>query len=265
MIKERIKKLFSKSAISYNDKSLMQREMGLKLISKLVRTEINPKNILDIGAGTGCDSFKLSETYDEAEIVACDIAHGMMQYAKKTCESASYPVEFITADMEYLPFGHETFDLLYSNAAAHWVEDVGKLFARARDILKPRGVLSFSTFGPNTLEELNYSFNKAYKSLEREPKPHVNNFMSFEDIIIELKKANFLDISAEVEKKVVYYDSVKDLLKSLKAIGSHNRDSEREFIGKEVIEKMIENYESEFRKKDYIYATYIVYYFICRV
>lgn len=262
-MKEKIKKFFSKSALTYDENATLQRYLGDKLIKKLISTDIDPKNILDIGAGTACDSVKLSEIYPSAKLVVCDIAHGMMKYVKRRCDDNNDPLGIVTADMEHLPFAEDKFDVIYSNAALQWVDDIRKVFSDTQKILKEGGRFCFSTFGPYTLDELHVSFDETYKYFNKERSEHINKFAPFEKIIFELRKADFHDITAEVEKKVVTYKNVKDLLKSLKAIGSHKDDLNKGLMGKDFLNKVFEIYESKFKKDGGIYATYIVYYFTC--
>jgi malonyl-CoA O-methyltransferase len=262
-MKEKIKKYFSKSALTYDKNASLQRYLGDKLIAKLVSANKAPQNILDIGAGTACDSVKLSNICPNAKIVVCDIAHGMMKYAKRRSIEITDQLGIVTADMEHLPFAEDQFDVVYSNAAMQWVDDIRKVFVNTKKILKNGGTFCFSTFGPYTLDELDCSFDETYKYFKKERMDHINKFIPFEEIILELRKAGFAEITAEVEKKTITYKNVKELFKSLKSIGSHKDDLNKGLMGKEFLHKVFEIYESKFKKDDGIYATYVVYYFTC--
>jgi malonyl-CoA O-methyltransferase len=264
LIKAKAKKHFSKSALSYDKNAELQKYMEDKLIGKLVSAGMSAESILDIGAGTGGGALKLYGIHPQANVTACDIAHGMMKHARHCNTTREKAIKLITADMEYLPFKEGMFDIVYSNAAVHWAEDLGRLFGEAKKALKPGGVLCFSTFGQNTLEELVYSFDEAYLDIKKERRDHVNRFASLDEVIIKLKRAGFNDIAIEVEKKRLYYQNVKDLLKKLKAIGSHRNDLDIRFLGRDFFNGVFDIYEKNFKENDKIYATYVVYYLVCK-
>jgi malonyl-CoA O-methyltransferase len=265
LVKANVKRHFSKSAVTYDENASLQRQIEDRLIGKVTAADLKPAKILDIGAGTGSGAKKLRAVYPDSKVFACDIAHGMMKYAKGPDSDERDGLFFLTADMESLPFKGDTFDIVYSSAAAHWLVEPQDLFFDAKRILKGDGVFCFSTFGPYTLYELNKSFDDAYKESNKEPSEHVNRFTPFEEVILKLRRAGFDDIKAEVEEKKITYPKVIDLLKSLKAIGSHRTDTSSGYLGREFLKRVFDIYEKNFKENNDIFATYIVYYFVCRV
>lgn len=265
MNKDRTKKYFSKSASTYDNHADLQKYIKDRLIEKLLTKDISKhETILDIGAGTASGARKLKETYPDAFATASDIAHGMMKHAKKNTQGGDSTIEFVTADMERLPFKDNSFDLVYSSSAAHWVNDLKRLFMRTDEIVKDNGVFCFSTFGKKTLRELKICFDMAYEKSSKDSREHLNRFTPLEEIIIDLNRSGFNDISVEVEKKKMYYHDLSDLLKKLKAIGSHTTDANTRYLGKDFIKLASEIYEQNFSEDQKVYATYVVYYLICR-
>lgn len=262
MVKNRAKRHFSKSAATYDEHAALQRDIEDKLIQKFTPYVTEPGMILDIGAGTCAGSKKLSEVYPASSVVASDIAHGMMKHARRSSDECAL-FGHVTADMERLPFKADTFDVIYSSAAAHWGIDQRELFERVNTILKAGGTFCFSTFGADTLPELDRSFSEAYRVSGIEAKRHVNKLAPFDEIVIELSRAGFCSIKSEIEERRVTYPDVKALMRSLKAIGSHRTDGGSGFLGRRLLDRMISAYEKEFGTDDGIYATYVVYYFIC--
>lgn len=237
--------------------------MGDALIEKLKHACPLPSAILDIGAGTARDARRFCEKYPTAQVVACDIAHGMMEYARQKSDGTRKCVKCVTADMEQLPFRAEAFDAIFSNAALQWTEDMNKVFACVRSILRPAGAFCFTTFGGKTLIELKKSFDETYNFFGMAPKQHVNEFTPVNDIIIALRRAGFVEINVEIVLKRIKHKDARELLKSLKAIGSHNASRSR-YMGKEFMRKALEVYESKYHYLDGIFATYEVYYFVCK-
>ena len=284
MSKTKLKKHFSKSAETYDANASLQKYIEDKLIGKLIDTKIITGRVLDVGAGTGSGARKISRTFPETSVIACDIAYGMMRYAKVESgmdkvllnssppsrggdkgvgEINNYSIEYVTADMESLPFKKNTFDVVYSSSAVHWLNDLNKLILRVKEILNDDGLFCFSTFGDDTLKELVSSFNAAYNAANIRKREHVNRFSSLNEIILMLTRAGFNNIKTEVEVKKMGYPNARELLKSLKAIGSHKSSDSARFLGKDFLHNVFNAYESNFQKNGGTFATYVVYYFIC--
>ncbi len=100
------------------------------------------KKILCIGCGSGeeCD-FLASQG---AEVIGTDISSGLIEEARK-----SYPtIQFEVMDMENLDFEENSFDLVYSSLAVHYIEDWTKLMNETFRVLKAGGEFVFSTMHP---------------------------------------------------------------------------------------------------------------------
>ncbi|NIO41953.1 MAG: methyltransferase domain-containing protein, partial [Burkholderiales bacterium] len=53
----------------------------------------------------------------------------------------------VCADVQQLPLAADTVDLIWSNLALHWVEDLSAAFAQMFRALRPGGLLMFSILG----------------------------------------------------------------------------------------------------------------------
>src|SRR4029077_10511260 len=79
--------------------------------------------------------------------------------------------ERVRADAYALPFATASFDLVFSNLMLQWCDDLDAVFAEIARVLKPGGLLLFSTFGPGTLAELREAWAAGDASSN-----HVNHF-----------------------------------------------------------------------------------------
>ena len=95
-------------------------------------------NVLEIGAGTGVHTHSLLET--GAFVKATDISPNAVQIIKKIYKE--YPDKLITkvADMEFLPFNNETFDVVCSAGSLSY-GDNQIVMNEINRVLKPSGKL----------------------------------------------------------------------------------------------------------------------------
>lgn len=88
----------------------------------------------------------------------------------------------VVLDEEELPFANETFDLVFSNLALHWVNDIPKSFKEIQRVLKADGVFIASMLGGNTLSELKSSMALAEEEREGGLRPHASPLAGVSDV-----------------------------------------------------------------------------------
>ena len=120
------------------------------------------------------------------------------------------------ADLNALPFRGVCADLAFCNLALQWVNDLPRAFTEFRRCLKVGALLSFSTFGPDTLKELRAAFARA------DGHTHVNRFADMHDVGDMLVEAGYADPVMDMETITLTYRSPEALMHELKAIGATN-------------------------------------------
>ncbi len=236
--KKAVSRNFNRAADSYEHASFVPNEVGDRLFERLEYIKINPQNILDLGSGTGIFSQKLLLKYPKANIFSADIAEEMLHFAKKSKNMDASKILSLCADAEKLPILSHSIDLIFSNCCFHWCYDLITLFSECRRILKPGGLLLFSTFGPDTLIELREILGKLDPDNQ-----HVNIFLDMHDIGDILLHAGFEDPVMDMERLTLLYQDVSELLRDLKLSGENL--STTRFI------KIIEDRENE-RNNNYV-------------
>lgn len=97
----------------------------------------SPSIIYDLGCGTGSGTVMLKDRWRQAEVTGVDASDTMLERTR-TLEA---PVSWQQADLN--TWEPETPpDLLFSNAALHWVDHHEVLFPRLFSMLAPGGVLA---------------------------------------------------------------------------------------------------------------------------
>lgn len=249
---------FSRAAGTYDENSMPQQELWQELLNALTPFDINTKAVLDIGMGTGKNTYELTKIYPQSHIVGFDIAEGMVNYAKNNWIINQDRQIFLQADAEKIPFKDNTFDLVISNAVFQRIGNIKDVFSQINRILKPGGIFCLSLFLQETLFELKSAFVEAYKNIKGVNIPRQEEHNS--DIkITEGLKSTVFNIIKKVEfKKKQYYKSPKDIIKWLKTIGAthHFRSWMNGINGRRVLQEMDRIYKERYSEDSSIYATF---------
>jgi len=260
--KNRIRASFNTAAERYDDVAVLQRETGDRILERLDLVKLQPCTILDIGAGTGVATHALGKRYKKAHVIAFDLAPKMLNQARQRGNMFHRLLGkrgFICGDAEQLPFASNSIDLIFSNATLQWCSNLDHTFMEFKRILKPGGLLMFSTFGPDTLKELRDSWRAA--DTDAGTAAHVHNFIDMHDIGDAMLRAGLADPVMDVENFTLTYTDAWQLMRELKTLGAHNVASERRhtLTGKARIKNMIAAYE-HLRIDGKLPATYEVVY-----
>ena len=256
--KQQARLAFEKSAASYDDAAVLQREVGSRMLERLDYIKYQPQIILDVGAGTGFCSHHLAERYGNAEIFVLDFAFNMLQQARAGAhwwQRFRHRYRYISGDAEQLPLANGSVDMLVSSLAIQWCNDLDRVFAEFRRVLAPGGLLMFTTFGPDTLKELRASW------AEVDEVSHVNHFFDMHDVGDALMRHGFAEPVMDTEYITMTYRDAFTLMKELKQIGAHNvmQGRSRRLTTRTQLKKMLSAYE-KYRQDELLPASYEVVY-----
>jgi len=255
--KHRIQKHFDAKAICYESSAVLQRNVCKDLLQRLDLTSLKPTVVLDVGCGTGWGTQDLLKKYKKAKIISLDLSSQML---KQTKSKGGWlrKSELICADAEDIPLEDESVDLIFSNLMLQWC-DYKKVFAEFKRILKPEGLLMFSTFGPDTLKELKQSWAQV------DEYAHVNDFTDMHDLGDELIRAGLSEPVMDMDILTLTYQDVISVMKDLKAIGANTilknqkKSAEPGLVTPAKLKRVIAHYE-QYRKDSLIPASYEVVY-----
>lgn len=125
----------------YKVASKHQKEWGSQLISEL--TLNGNEKILDLGCGDGTLTKQLSLLVPEGSVLGIDASLGMIDAAKNYVGNN---LSFVQMDINTMAF-NATFDIIFSNAALHWVKDHHRLLKNTFRALKLQGAIFWDFAG----------------------------------------------------------------------------------------------------------------------
>jgi malonyl-CoA O-methyltransferase len=214
-----VRRSFDRAARTYDAAAVLHAQVRGNLLQRLDWTKLEPRVVVDAGAGTGHASRALARRYPKARVVALDSSRQMLRAAARQ-RAWLRPFERVCADAALLPLADGSVDLILSNLLLQWC-DPDAVFAEFRRVLAPQGLLSFSAFGPDTLRELRSAWRAA------DSHSHVHEFIDMHDLGDALVRSGFAAPVLDVERFTLQYRDVRAIAADLKATGARNASMDR--------------------------------------
>ena len=240
----KLKLAFDKIAKTYEESAYLQKEVAERLLERLDLMNIKPQHVLDAGCGTGYCTRALKKKYKKASIKGVDFSTGMVKQA--TSENGLFnKIDYQCADINHLPYPNNYFDLVFSNLTMQWVMDPKRALLELNRVLKPGGILIFSSLGIETLTELRQSWIKVDSNI------HLNHFYDMQQLGDQVFASNFENTVMDRDIITMTYQSMVGLMKDLKAVAATNLNSQRAkgLFGKSRF-KLLQNEYDKFRWED---------------
>jgi malonyl-CoA O-methyltransferase len=213
--------------------------VGAELLERLQYFPLAPRMILDLGAGTGRGAAALRARFPRARVIAVDVVLEMMQEARRR-QRFWRRYDCLCADGCALPFAAQSVDLVYCNLMLQWCASPATLFGELQRVLRPGGLLLFSTFGPGTLQELRSAWARV------DVHSHVSAFTDMPQLGEALMHAGMSEPVMDREVRIRHYADVYALMHELRAIGARHAaaDRRRSLTGRHGLQAMSAAYES---------------------
>ena len=155
--------------------------------------------VLDLGSGAGNDCFVARQIVGETgKVIGIDMTDAMIEKARTNADKLGFNnVEFRKGDIENLPIGGNSIDVVVSNCVLNLVPDKNKAFQETFRVLKPGGHFSVSdvVLKGNLPEKLKNDA-EMYAGC-------VSGAIQLDEYLAIIKNAGFKNITVQKEKSIV--------------------------------------------------------------
>jgi malonyl-CoA O-methyltransferase len=232
-----IRRHHDRASRHYDASAALAARLREEMIRRLDWVAFTPEAVLDLGCGTGHGAVALAARWPRARVIGLDASPGMLREASRLAPGPR--IEWLRADAESLPLPNASCDLVFSNLLLPWCEDIDAVFAEVARVLRPRGLFTFTTAGPDTLGELRAAWSAAGGA------PHEHPFTDMHDLGDGLVRAGLAEPVLDVSRYTLTYPDVRGLMRELKATGAQNAVSGRPrgLTGRQRIQRMEAAYE----------------------
>ena len=214
-----VRRYVERASRHYDESAVLAEQLRRQMIERLDWIAFTPDTVLDLGCGTGHGAAALAARWPKARVIALDFSPGMIRETERLDEALR--IQRLCAEAEAMPLPEASVDLVFSNLMLPWCEDLDAVFAEVARVLRPRGLFTFTTFGPDTLAELREAWRAA------DDAAHVHPFTDMHDLGDGLVRAGLAEPVLDVSRYTLTYPDVDMLMHDLKAIGAQNAASGR--------------------------------------
>ncbi len=199
---------FEWNAGEYAKYSSAQKTWAEELIAKLNLK--GNEHVLDLGCGEGKITAEIASLVPDGSVVGVDNSEEMITLAQERYSFNN--LSFRVMDAKEINYSNQ-FDVVFSNAALHWVDDHKKVLEGINRSLKPGGRFLIQTGGKGNAAAAFETINEM--SLMKEWMPFLNevkspyNFLSDKDYEVLVPEAGFRPVRIELIPKDMVHDGIE--------------------------------------------------------
>ncbi len=118
--------------------------------------------ILELGCGNGeLWAGKIHSLPFGTSVVLSDVSEGMLRDAKRLLSEETHslsvsPFTYAAFDCHNIPYDNESFDLVIANHLLFYCDDIDRVCAEIKRVLKPDGRFICSTYGSGHMKEISH-------------------------------------------------------------------------------------------------------------
>ena len=184
----------------------------------------DPRRVVDLGCGPGNSTAVCRQRWPKASIVGIDRSEAMIEKARAECPEGDWRIADIAEWSKAADGGR--FDVIFSNAALHWVDDHATLFRRLFGRVAAGGALAVQMpayeMAPNRLmRELAAAAGLAVKEWRSHALDFYYEMLQPHAARLDLWATEYVQVMADVAAIVEWYRGT-GLRPYLEAIGEES-------------------------------------------
>jgi len=199
-----------RAAANISEHDFLFAEVADRLTERLDDVKRSFPLALDVGCHGGEVAACLGGRGGIETLLQCDPSPAMAAHAGGNV---------FVADEEFLPIQAGALDLVLSNLALHWANDLPGALVQIRQALKPDGLFLAAMFGERTLFELRESLMSAELENEQGISPRISPYATVQDIGSLLQRAGFTLPVVDTDPITVSYPDMFKLMTDLRGMG----------------------------------------------
>jgi SAM-dependent methyltransferase len=138
----------------------------------IARLRIRPGDrVLDLACGTGWASRAVATTVKGARVAGVDIAHGLIESARKIAQSSRLDIEYEVGDAERLPYGDASFDAVISSFGIMFASRPEAAAQELTRVVKKGGRFGILAWKPDSMVFEMFKVMKPYLPVPPAPAP----------------------------------------------------------------------------------------------
>lgn len=205
------RRAFDRASGTFAAASAVHDEARARLLERLPLVRIDPGTVVDLGCADGRAAVALAARFPSARVLAVDTSAAMLAQLSHPAER----VARLVADAERLGLAEDSAELILSNLLLPWCRPQ-EVFAEASRVLAPGGLFLFSTFGPDTLQELRRAWSAA------DDRIHVHAFYDMHDLGDLAVAQGLREPVMDVDRLTVTYRDANAMVADFRACGAVN-------------------------------------------
>jgi malonyl-CoA O-methyltransferase len=245
----RVRRNLARHASRHADRAQLSLEIGGRLLDHLDGLRIEPARVLLLGSGPGMLRELLETRFPQAAILYADAVPQLLAQMPRGSRLrrllGTRAPQRLACSAAALPLRNGSIDLVIAHGVLAW-EPPDRVFAEARRVLAPDGLLLFSTLGPDTLMQWRVALAAARPGVD--PLGHsVLRFPDMHDLADLASGAGLASPVVDMEYLTVHYPEAQVLLDDLRVLGGGNglRERLRGLMTPRARRRLLESLEAE--------------------
>lgn len=210
-----LRRCLGRTAADHDRAAALAREVESRLLERLDLTRVDPEAALVAPARTGAALDRLHRRFPRARLSLLEPVPELLRRAPRRAGWWRRAGR-VVGELESPPFPARSFDLVWSNLGLPAVADPEVAATALRRLLRPAGLLMFSSLGPDTFSELREGLDRVMGASAPAPPA----LLDMHDVGDALVRAGLEGVVMENESFTLTYPDIRTLLLEARATGA---------------------------------------------